>query len=192
MSRENILAAVRQNKPNHVVLPELFDLSPQEDQLLETFGNAVKTSGGACYEVDGMGTVAEFVQNLFPDLKHVYSNLPDTGLNTIPHESIKSPHDLHTVDLSVIKGEFGVAENGAVWITDEELIHRAACFIVQHLVLVVPKKAILKNMLMAYQTLVIKRPGFGCFIAGPSKTADIEQSLVIGAHGARSAVVLLV
>jgi L-lactate dehydrogenase complex protein LldG len=34
--------------------------------------------------------------------------------------------------------------------------------------------------------------GFGVFLAGPSKTADIEQSLVLGAHGARGLVVFLV
>jgi len=34
--------------------------------------------------------------------------------------------------------------------------------------------------------------GFGLFLAGPSKTADIEQSLVLGAHGSRSMTVFLV
>ena len=33
---------------------------------------------------------------------------------------------------------------------------------------------------------------WGCFISGPSKTADIEQALVMGAHGARSMTVYLV
>jgi L-lactate dehydrogenase complex protein LldG len=33
---------------------------------------------------------------------------------------------------------------------------------------------------------------YGLFIAGPSKTADIEQALVIGAHGARSCTVFVV
>lgn len=33
--------------------------------------------------------------------------------------------------------------------------------------------------------------GFSTFIAGPSKTADIEQSLVLGAHGPISLTVFL-
>ena len=40
--------------------------------------------------------------------------------------------------------------------------------------------------------LRFEEPGFGLFISGPSKTADIELALVIGAHGARSTMVFLV
>ncbi len=34
--------------------------------------------------------------------------------------------------------------------------------------------------------------GYGVFISGPSKTADIEQSLVIGAQGPLSLTVFLI
>ena len=36
------------------------------------------------------------------------------------------------------------------------------------------------------------RYNFGTFISGPSKTADIEQALVIGAQAARGVTVVLV
>jgi L-lactate dehydrogenase complex protein LldG len=41
---------------------------------------------------------------------------------------------------------------------------------------------IVPTMHEAYRQINIAEEGWGAFIAGPSKTADIEQSLVIGAH----------
>ena len=88
-----------------------------------------------------------------------------------------------------IDGEFGVAENGAIWLTEEALPHRVAPFICQHLVIHVKK--IVPHMHAAYEELKKPSSSFGLFLAGPSKTADIEQSLVIGAHGARSLTVVI-
>jgi L-lactate dehydrogenase complex protein LldG len=95
------------------------------------------------------------------------------------------------VDFAILPGKFGVAENGAVWVSDERVRHRVIYFLAQHLALVVPADQIVNNMHEAYEPLRFDGPGFGTFISGPSKTADIEQSLVIGAHGARSLTVLL-
>jgi L-lactate dehydrogenase complex protein LldG len=97
---------------------------------------------------------------------------------------------LEQVDLAVIQGEIGVAENGTIWVPESNMLNRALPFITQHLVLVLDKKNIVANMQQAYDKLE-GVGSYGVFIAGPSKTADIEQSLVIGAHGARSMMVLI-
>ena len=86
-------------------------------------------------------------------------------------------------DMAIIKAQLGVAENGAVWIDDGDMRVRTLPFVVGHLVIVLEKKAILADMQEAYARIDLSNIGFGVFIAGPSKTADIEQSLVIGAHG---------
>ncbi len=103
---------------------------------------------------------------------------------------------LEQLDVAVLRGAFVVAENAAVWLPEANMLHRALPFIAQHLVLVVSRDALVPNMHVAYQRIDPKRTGtpfagYGTFIAGPSKTADIEQSLVIGAHGARSLMVVL-
>jgi L-lactate dehydrogenase complex protein LldG len=92
--------------------------------------------------------------------------------------------------LAVIQGEIGVAENGTIWVPESNMLNRALPFITQHLVLVLDKNNIVANMQQAYDKLE-GVGNYGVFIAGPSKTADIEQSLVIGAHGARSMMVLI-
>ena len=115
-------------------------------------------------------------------------------------EAIDDPYDLADVDLAIVPGELAVAENAAVWVTDAALPQRSAYFLSQHLVLVVPADRLVHNMHEAYAWLAAARrqaaarsPNrmFGTFLSGPSKTADIEQALVIGAHGARSLHVLL-
>ena len=130
----------------------------------------------ASLEVVGARVVSlEELERLFPDRKR-FENTMD-GLS------------LAEVEVLEIDGAFGVAENGAIWLTEEALPHRVAPFICQHLVIHVQK--IVPNMHEAYEELTHQTTGFGLFLAGPSKTADIEQSLVIGAHGARSLTVVI-
>ncbi|MEY4275355.1 MAG: hypothetical protein RL638_2303 [Bacteroidota bacterium] len=130
----------------------------------------------ASLEVVGARVVSqEELERIFPNRKR-YEKALD-GLS------------LAEVEVLEIDGEFGVAENGAIWLTEEALPHRVAPFICQHLVIHVQK--IVPNMHAAYEELTHQTSGFGLFLAGPSKTADIEQSLVIGAHGARSLTVVI-
>jgi L-lactate dehydrogenase complex protein LldG len=93
---------------------------------------------------------------------------------------------LADVELAVLRAHFAVAENGAVWITDEQMGNRVLPFICQHLAIVINETAIVPTMHDAYPIIGKQQYNFGSFIAGPSKTADIEQSLVLGAHGPRS------
>lgn len=92
----------------------------------------------------------------------------------------------------MVKGEFAVAENGAVWLNDSKNRHRSLYFIAQNIVIVVPKEAIVNNMHEAYEQVNFDNSKYGVFVSGPSKTADIEQSLVIGAHGPKSGYVIFV
>ncbi|MBN8880039.1 MAG: LUD domain-containing protein [Sphingobacteriales bacterium] len=70
--------------------------------------------------------------------------------------------------------------------------NRILPFISDQLYLVVYEKQLVSTMHDAYEKIKKNDDGFGVFIASPSKTADIEQSLVIGAHGARKLVVLVI
>lgn len=130
--------------------------------------------------------------DVYANASKIASLVPGVPSRNVDLRAIQDPHELDGVDVAVIPGEFGVAENGAVWIPGEALApHRAIFVIAQHLILVVPAGQIVDNLHDAYRRIQWRPNSFGIFISGPSKTADIEQSLVIGAHGARSCTVVL-
>jgi L-lactate dehydrogenase complex protein LldG len=116
----------------------------------------------------------------------------DSAEEKIRINSSQTATMLEPVHKAYIKASIGVAENGAVWIKESQMINRLLPFICQHLVIVLEKEQIVSTMHHAYQQINTFEEGFGVFLAGPSKTADIEQSLVIGAHGARSLTVYLI
>jgi L-lactate dehydrogenase complex protein LldG len=109
----------------------------------------------------------------------------------MPVASEQDPHMLDPLKVMVCRGTLGVAENGAVWLRESDLGNRAAPFITEHLILVLDKSRLVPDLFAAYEQLHVDGEGFGLFVAGPSKTADIEQSLVLGAHGPKRHTVIL-
>lgn len=181
MSREKILAAARQNKPALVPLPEapLFDY-PAND-LVASFTAAINKAGGAVTLLSGLQELTQKITAIYPDAKRIANFIQgDTAVNKALLKEVA------LLDVVVLKGQLGVAENGAVWLTDKDCVERVLPFITQHLILLIEKQTLVGNMHQAYSVMGKQNPDYGVFIAGPSKTADIEQSLVIGAHGPRS------
>jgi L-lactate dehydrogenase complex protein LldG len=189
-SRDKILNKIKDNKPEFVPLPELKDFERENIDLKEKFKTILASIGGQGIEVN-KDKLEEVILSQYADCKVIVSLTPKVK-GSLAISQITDPHDLKGVDLAIIKGQFGVAENAAIWLTEKELFHRALGFITQHLVIILDKNEIVWNMHQAYKKLSIEDVGYGLFLAGPSKTADIEQALVIGAHGARSLTVYLI
>ena len=190
-SRTEILAKLTANKPEIIALPNLdLDVFNDHLNLEKEFIKKVEVVGGNVYPITSYTEVVLKIKDLFPSTEVNYSTLENTSeFNTITLDDIKKPQELEDLDVLILESEFGVAENGAIWIEDSKIPLRILPFITKHLVLVIDEKSIVPYMHQAYEK--IKDFNFGVFISGPSKTADIEQSLVIGAHGALSLTVLL-
>jgi len=192
MSRETIIQAIRKHKPGLVSLPDIqLDRLEENTDLLTSFRHHVNQAGGRAVEVSGTDTVDSVIRKLYPEAKRVISCCKDSKSGNVFLEDGQKAHELESLDLAIIEGQFGVAENAAVWVSESEFPLRVLPFITKDLVLVLNKKDLCANMHRAYQKLQQRHRGFGLFISGPSKTADIEQSLVIGAQGAMSLTVLL-
>lgn len=189
-SRESILQKVKAAQPALVPLPEQPQTASDGDTLTP-FKTVLETIGGKVYFLKENETIAETLVALFPEAKRIVTPIGAVEpyfLST--YRDIKH-HSLQDVDVSVIEAQFGVAENGAIWVTEQDLKIRVLPFICEHLVAVLDVKNIVPTLHEAYERLGKADYGFGVFIAGPSKTADIEQSLVLGAHGPKSMSVLL-
>ena len=189
-SRQAILDAIGRNKPQATALPELLSF-PSDEDLVAKYTQSVTLNGGTAMEVDSLEDIQAYIQENFLDNLQIVSLIEEIP-GTVEISSITNPHDLETVELAVVKGEVGAVENAAIWVSEKNLPHRVLPFITQHLIIILEKANLVPNMHEAYRRINVKETDYGVFIAGPSKTADIEQSLVIGAHGSRSLTVFLI
>ncbi|RZM25036.1 MAG: lactate utilization protein B/C [Pedobacter sp.] len=190
-SREKMLSAIAQNQPELIELPPDFVVNGSETESLQTFIQVVSEIGGAVYQASDLAHLKSKIQQEFPDAERKITTINPLSDIAEIYDFSSSPHAFENVDVAILEGHFGVAENGAVWITEGNMGIRILPFICQHLVLIVAKSSIVATMHQAYERIADADYGFGTFIAGPSKTADIEQSLVLGAHGPKSLIVFL-
>jgi L-lactate dehydrogenase complex protein LldG len=189
-SRAEILAKVLQNQPDLQALPEDLNTTFPVADPVEAFCTVLTAIGGTCVEAADYQSVQHYIQEHFAG-QRIISTLPELAAVSEQGWENQDPHSYANVDLAIISAHFGVAENAALWITEELMQQRAVPFICQQLAVVLRRKDLLQTLHDAYERIGHTDYGFGTFIAGPSKTADIEQSLVLGAHGPKSMTVFL-
>jgi len=192
-NKEDILKRYRANVREKYNMPDLSDIAAirYPDPLVQ-FIKMTESVGGRVIEIKPGQDFNMLVKELYPDAKEIASNLPEVTIATKNPDTIGQARDLNGTDVGIIRGQFGVAENACVWIP-QTMKEKAICFISENLVILLPKSQIVNNMHEAYQRIEFDKEydGYGTFISGPSKTADIAQVLVMGAQAARSATVLL-
>lgn len=183
-SRQRILDKIRQVKQEEKALPKDLPQQMQYHQnLLDQFRFSCSVTGTGLYDFDSMDDAVAFFQN------KAGNSTAFAGPGIGADQSVSDPT---AVEFALLMGSFGVAENNAIWLSESRMGHRVIPFVCQHLFLLLNEAELIPDMHAAYQRAEVFSEGFGVFIAGPSKTADIEQSLVIGAHGPLSLDVLIV
>ena len=192
-NKEDILKRYRANVREKFDMPDLSDIKAitYPDPLVQ-FIKMTESVGGHVIEVKEGQDINQLVKEMYPDAKEIASNLPEVTIATRNPDNVGRARDLNGTDVGIIRGKFGVAENACVWIP-QTMKEKAVCFISENLVILLPKSQIVNNMHEAYKRIEFDKEydGYGTFISGPSKTADIAQVLVMGAQAARSATVLL-
>ena len=202
-SREDILQSIRRNTQIRYEKPDLAELEKEAityPDKIGQFREIMVQMGGRAIVAEAGDDVNELIRKQYPEARRSASSLNTiTCLGkeqkltcaTFHPDDVKKSGDLDGTDLAIVSGKVGVCENGAVWV-EQDIEQRAVYFISEALVLVLDRKNLVNNMHEAYKRIDTGSYGYGVFISGPSKTADIEQALVMGAHGARDVTVLLV
>jgi len=190
-SREKILERIQKNQPPSSALPELKNEPSESSQSIQKFVRSLGNIGGTSIDAMSWNEIDSHLRERFPQSTRRVSLIPQLRSSHENGDLEKDPRMLENVTVSILAGHFAVAENGAVWITEENMGDRVLPFICEHLVLVVHASKVCESMQDAYELLGSSNHSFGTFIAGPSKTADIEQSLVLGAHGPKTLTVFL-
>lgn len=182
-SRERILAEVKKNQPDTTALPDISSFGGAGQDNVQVYTDTLTAIGGKVIAVDNVGAVKALIGEQYDTRKRIVTTLPVLADTFEMVSGDVDPHTFEDVELAVVRAHLAVAENGAVWLTDDIMGQRILPFICQHLAVLVRASSIVPTMHEAYAAIGQADYGFGVFIGGPSKTADIEQSLVMGAHG---------
>ena len=191
-TREKILEAVLKNQPEATALPDTSMFKGDDNDLVQKYMEVFTTIGGASFLVDDLAAVNVMIAENFDTTKRIVTTLPELSGNFELISDTVDPHSYEDIELALIKAHFSVAENGAAWLTEEVMGQRIIPYICQHLAVIVHAESIVPTLHEAYEKIGTGNYGFGGFIGGPSKTADIEQALVLGAHGPLSMTVFII
>jgi L-lactate dehydrogenase complex protein LldG len=184
-AKDKIIAAIRAVKPASTSTLDVKINGLTFVDKRKQFIEVLTSIGGVVTLIDNKDELENKITNISATAQIVIN-----GLQSIDSEYSKD--NLYEVEVAIVKGGIAVAENGAIWVTEKNMVDRMLPFSCEQLVIVIEEKNIVHNLHEAYDAINISDEGYGVFIAGPSKTADIEQSLVIGAHGPVALQVLII
>ncbi|HMQ07012.1 MAG TPA: LUD domain-containing protein [Saprospiraceae bacterium] len=189
-SKEHILENIRKNKPEYS--PQ-NSKSTEKTKLLpewEKFAVKAQTAGSTIIFTKEKVNVDAIIQEIIlsAGINEVQKKNPDNTKNEIPVTKLNKIEE----EFVVLEAVFGICENGAFWYKAHTLEDRKKPFIHKNVIVIVDAYSLVDNMHDAYERIEGMEFSYGVFIGGPSKTADIEQTLVIGAQGALKQWIIIV
>lgn len=190
MNKEELLSKLRRNTIHQFDMPENPVEGIKYQDVVQQFIDMSRNVGSEVIEAKADDDINELIRKAYPVAEVLASNVDGVKADINP-DIVSEAQDLNGTDVGIIEGDIAVAENGCVWVP-QTMKERVVCFISENLVILVHRNKIVNNMHEAYKKIHMTDYGYGCFISGPSKTADIEQALVMGAQAARGVTVIII
>ena len=190
MNKEELLGKLRRNTMHQFDMPEASIDGIKYENTIEQFIETSHKVGSEVIEAKAGEDLNELIRKAYPEAQVLASNVKGIKVDLNP-DMVSEAQDLNGTDVGIVEGDIAVAENGCVWVP-QTMKERVVCFVSENLVILINREKIVNNIHEAYRRIHMTEYGYGCFISGPSKTADIEQALVMGAQAARGVTVIIV
>lgn len=208
MSKSEILGRVRDSLKNntHIPSPEVHYANPMNythAELLEEY-KLNQTNNKAIVRESSVDSLESTIEQILKEVqaKQVLYNtdvkLELTGVESklIPYtQSVDlAREELFGIDTSIVEARCGVANLGIVGLSANPNAPRLSSLITNNCIYLLKKEAIVENLYAGIESIkAYERERSGkeilptniIFVAGPSRTADIELQTVFGVHGPR-------
>jgi L-lactate dehydrogenase complex protein LldG len=205
-SREEILKRIRQalirkapvqQEPNFG--NDIYARSPEEDLLVVFAQNLVKTKANFVYcdgENDFKAQLVQYTQTKGIKHMHVWEPRLQALLQDQPLAVINNELTWIQSEVGITTCDYLIARTGSVLYTSASASGRRLSIYPPHHIVVAYANQVVYDIEDGLRNLRIKYyknfPSMVCLETGPSRTADIEKTLVLGAHGPKELTVFLI
>lgn len=205
-AKENILKRIAESKKSNSVI-EKFPVSgnieiykPILPDAVTCFKNELKSIKGECEIFSNEEERLQYLKNLLKErgIKTLFCREKALLQNT-EYQDIKisnSQADFESMEAAVISCEYLIARTGSVIVTSNSLSGRQLISYPPIQIIFADATQLIDYPEEAYSKIKNKYegnfPSQITTITGPSRTADIEKTLVLGAHGPKECIVLLI
>lgn len=176
------------------VLPGL--IRAPERRLLELFEEKAVASAATVEHIGDLNELPaatrRYLLNSRPAGARLYLNHPSLvsldwqPVSSLPELELSADSAFFDANVSITRAFCGIAETGSIVLLSESGVSSAAYFLPGVLIVALSKDRIVaaqEDVWTTLQTAYSRLPRTVTLVTGPSRTGDIEQKLVIGAHG---------
>lgn len=213
-SRDRILQRIRAQMqslagPEPPPIPRVWPpLGLSKEQLTERFCTELSAVSGEVIRCPSQQQAVREFYHLYhqlnwsqigmfdrPECCEVAREVPVDGL--ILDSQIRGPEQIATLSAGLVTADFLLADTGSVVIDCQTKVQRLLCYLPPICVFVARVGQIAEHMPAVWGDLTRciaekERRGELVFITGPSRTADIEKVLILGVHGPKRVIGLLI